>query len=67
MCLSSYTGVVEYLNEGQLSSNHRDFKDIGYADSLRKLSVSSAEEVYSHAFRLAQAYTRDSMPFTNYT
>ena len=60
-------GVVEFLDNGQLSVNHRDFKDIGYEDSLLKLSVSADRDVYRHAFRLSQAYTADVMPYTNYT
>ena len=61
------SGVVEFLNAGRLSANHKDFKDIGYEDSLHKLSVSNSRDVYSHAFQLAQAYTPDLMPYTNYT
>jgi len=63
----AFIGVVEFLDNGQLSVNHRDFKDIGYEDSLLKLSVSADRDVYRHAFRLAQAYTADLMPYTNYT
>jgi len=59
--------VVEFLNNSQLSVNHRDFKDIGYEDALLKLSVSASREVYRHAFALSQAYTADLMPYTNYT
>jgi len=60
-------GVVEFLNNAQLSVNHRDFKDISYDGSLLKLSVSADRDVYRHAFRLAQAYSTDVMPYTNYT
>jgi len=60
-------GVVEFLKNGQLSVNHRDFKDISYEGSLLKLSVSADKDVYRHAFNLAQAYTADIMPYTNYT
>jgi len=67
LCYSVCIGVVEFLNNGQLSANHRDFKDIGYEDSLLKLSVSADRDVYRHAFKLAQAYSADVMPYTNYT
>ena len=60
-------GVVEFLENGQLSVNHRDFKDIGYEGSLLKLSVSVNKDIYRHAFKLARAYTADIMPYTNYT
>jgi len=62
-----FAGVVEFLENGQLSVNHRDFKDIGYEGSLLKLSVSVDKDVYRHAFKLTQAYTADLMPYTNYT
>lgn len=61
------SGVVEYLSLGRISINHRDFKDIGYEDSLRKLSSSGSKDTYSHSFRLLQAYSTDVMPYTNYT
>lgn len=65
--VSFLLGVVEFLNEGHLRSNHKDFKDIGYEDTLHKLSVSDSRSTYSHAFQLAQAYSPDVMPYTNYT
>jgi len=55
------------LENGKLSVNHRDFKDIGYEGSLLKLSVSADKDVYRHAFKLAPTYTADIMPYTNYT
>jgi CCR4-NOT transcription complex subunit 6 len=61
------SGVVEYLSNGRVNANHKDFKDIGY-DCLCKLSDSSdAKDIYTHGFHLLQAYSRDILPFTNYT
>lgn len=65
MLLSS--GVVEYLRSGRVNANHRDFKDIGY-ECLCKLSLTSdIKDTYTHGFRLSEAYSRELMPFTNYT
>jgi len=61
-------GVVEFLTSGRVNANHRDFKEIGYDDCLCKLSFTSdAKDIYTHGFRLAQAYSRETLPFTNYT
>jgi len=65
VCVS---GVVEFLTSGRVNANHRDFKEIGYDDCLCKLSFTSdAKDIYTHGFRLAQAYSRETLPFTNYT
>jgi len=62
------SGVVEFLTSGRVNANHRDFKEIGYDDCLCKLSFTSdAKDIYTHGFRLAQAYGREILPFTNYT
>lgn len=61
------SGVVEYLMHARISANHRDFKEIGYEDCLRKLSLADSKDAYTHGFRLAQSYTKDFMPYTNYT
>jgi len=62
------SGVVEFLTSGRVNANHRDFKEIGYDDCLCKLSFTSdAKDIYTHGFRLAQAYSRETLPFTNYT
>jgi CCR4-NOT transcription complex subunit 6 len=62
------SGVVEYLTSGKITVNHKDFKAISYEDCLHKLShVSETKDIYSHGFRLAQAYNKDIAPYTNYT
>jgi CCR4-NOT transcription complex subunit 6 len=61
------SGVVEYLQNGRVPANHGDFKDLGYEDSLRKLSHSDDKEHYTNGFRLEGAYPNDVMPYTNYT
>jgi len=66
--LHGVSGVVEFLTSGRVNANHRDFKEIGYDDCLCKLSFTSdAKDIYTHGFRLAQAYSRETLPFTNYT
>jgi CCR4-NOT transcription complex subunit 6 len=59
------TGVVEFLSAGRVSSEHRDFKELGYATSLRRMPGSEHE--FTHNFKLASAYSEDIMPYTNYT
>jgi len=62
------SGVVEYLTSGRITVNHKDFKAISYEDCLHKLShVSETKDMYSHGFRLTQAYNKELMPYTNYT
>jgi CCR4-NOT transcription complex subunit 6 len=61
------SGVVEYLRSGHVPTNHKDFKEIVYDDCLTKLSQTDSKEIYSHGFRLSQAYSKDIMPYTNYT
>ncbi|XP_013147381.1 PREDICTED: CCR4-NOT transcription complex subunit 6, partial [Papilio polytes] len=58
-------GVVEFLSSGRVSSEHRDFKELGYAGSLRRMPGSEHE--FTHNFKLASAYSEDIMPYTNYT
>jgi len=68
VCVWCVPGVVEFLMSGRVNANHRDFKEIGYDDCLCKLSFTSdAKDIYTHGFRLAQAYSRETLPFTNYT
>ncbi|XP_063632199.1 CCR4-NOT transcription complex subunit 6 isoform X1 [Cydia splendana] len=59
------SGVVEFLSAGRVSSEHRDFKALGYATSLRRMPGSEHE--FTHNFKLASAYSEDIMPYTNYT
>lgn len=58
-------GVVEFLSAGRVSAEHRDFKELGYAASLRRMPGSEHE--FTHNFKLASAYSEDIMPYTNYT
>ncbi|KAH9636108.1 hypothetical protein HF086_008408 [Spodoptera exigua] len=37
------SGVVEFLSSGRVSSEHRDFKELGYAGSLRRMPGSEHE------------------------
>lgn len=60
-------GVVDFLNIGKVSAKHEDFKGLGYEDCLRKLSISDNKDMYTHGFKLTQAYNNDIMPYTNYT
>ena len=54
------SGVVQYLLDGEISSNHKDFKSLSYKNALTKmLSHSANEESYTHAFKvekLTQTY-----------
>lgn len=59
------SGVVEFLSAGRVSAEHRDFKELGYAGSLRRMPGSEHE--FTHNFKLASAYSEDIMPYTNYT
>lgn len=61
------SGVVEYLTRSCIDSKHSDFKAIDYKDCLSKLSLADSDDTYTHGFRLAQAYSKDYMPYTNYT
>lgn len=63
--LCVFAGVVEFLSAGRVSSEHRDFKELGYAGSLRRMAGSEHE--FTHNFKLASAYSEDIMPYTNYT
>lgn len=61
----SPAGVVEFLSAGRVPAEHRDFKELGYAGSLRRMPGSDHE--FTHNFKLASAYSEDIMPYTNYT
>ena len=63
-----FSGVIEYLNEGRIRSDHLDFKDKEYKNTLTKmLSHSANEQYYTHGFRLKSVYDLEKMPYTNYT
>jgi CCR4-NOT transcription complex subunit 6 len=62
------SGVVEFLQTSRISAKHPDFKDLGYKQCLQRISCHTDRTAeYTHAFRLATAYSTDVMPFTNYT
>ena len=47
------SGVVQYLLDGEISSNHKDFKSLSYKNALTKmLSHSANEDSYTHAFKV---------------
>ena len=67
-CFSCVLGVVEYLNTSRVPANHSDFKEFGYEEPLRKLSHADHDkDFYTHGFNLHSAYSKDIMPYTNYT
>jgi hypothetical protein len=47
------SGVIEFIKNGRVPTNHPDLKDIGYADCLMKmLSHSSNEKDFTHNFQV---------------
>ncbi|XP_013381924.1 uncharacterized protein LOC106152755 isoform X2 [Lingula anatina] len=61
------SGVVEYLNTGMVSTTHLDMKDKGYETCLQKFQCGESKDIYTHSFKLSQAYSEDVMQYTNYT
>jgi CCR4-NOT transcription complex subunit 6 len=61
------SGVVEFLATNRVSTEHAEFKKLGYKDCLRKLSSVDNKNEFTHPFKVACAYSEDVMPFTNYT
>nr|XP_034347503.1 CCR4-NOT transcription complex subunit 6-like isoform X2 [Arvicanthis niloticus] len=65
------TGVVEYLSNGGVADNHKDFKELRYNECLMNFSCSgkngSSEGRITHGFQLKSAYENNLMPYTNYT
>jgi len=62
------SGVIEFINNGHVSTTHPEFKDIGYKDCLLKmLSHSNNDQEFTHTFNMSSAYSSQLMPFTNYT
>ncbi|KAK9879023.1 hypothetical protein WA026_003836 [Henosepilachna vigintioctopunctata] len=61
------SGVVEFLNTGRISQDHKDFKDLSYKKCLEKVLSCDKPNEFTHSFKLASAYSDDIMPFTNYT
>ncbi|KAM9238049.1 CCR4-NOT transcription complex subunit 6-like isoform 3-T3 [Dugong dugon] len=65
------TGVVEYLSNGGVADNHKDFKELRYNECLMNFSCNgkngSSEGRITHGFQLKSAYENNLMPYTNYT
>uniref|UniRef100_A0A8I6AL98 poly(A)-specific ribonuclease n=14 Tax=Muroidea TaxID=337687 RepID=A0A8I6AL98_RAT len=65
------SGVVEYLSNGGVADNHKDFKELRYNECLMNFSCSgkngSSEGRITHGFQLKSAYENNLMPYTNYT
>ncbi len=40
---------------------------MGYDTCLQKLTAFEHNDTYTHSFKLAAAYSKESMPYTNYT
>ncbi|XP_049634230.1 CCR4-NOT transcription complex subunit 6 isoform X2 [Suncus etruscus] len=65
------SGVVEYLSTGGVETNHKDFKELRYNESLTNFSCNGKFETapgrITHGFQLKSAYEQGLMPYTNYT
>uniref|UniRef100_E1C5L3 poly(A)-specific ribonuclease n=3 Tax=Phasianinae TaxID=9072 RepID=E1C5L3_CHICK len=65
------SGVVEYLSNGIVADNHKDFKELRYNECLMNFSGSgkngASEGRITHGFQLKSAYENNLMPYTNYT
>lgn len=64
-------GVVEYLSTGGVETNHKDFKELRYNESLTNFSYNGKNGTtngrITHGFKLKSAYENGLMPYTNYT
>ncbi|KAM6225121.1 CCR4-NOT transcription complex subunit 6 isoform 2-T2 [Rhynchocyon petersi] len=65
------SGVVEYLSTGGVETNHKDFKELRYNESLTNFSCNGKNGTtngrITHGFKLKSAYENGLMPYTNYT
>ncbi|MBZ3886672.1 CCR4-NOT transcription complex subunit 6 [Sciurus carolinensis] len=65
------SGVVEYLSTGGVETNHKDFKELRYNESLTNFSCNGKNGMtngrITHGFKLKSAYESGLMPYTNYT
>ncbi|XP_051974647.1 CCR4-NOT transcription complex subunit 6-like [Xyrauchen texanus] len=65
------SGVVEYLSNGGVAENHKDFKELRYSDCLTNFSCNSKngkpDGSVTHSFQLKSAYEGNLIPYTNYT
>ncbi|XP_055343222.1 LOW QUALITY PROTEIN: CCR4-NOT transcription complex subunit 6-like [Paramacrobiotus metropolitanus] len=63
------SGVIEFLENGRISVDHQDFKDLPYRACLQKLSSQgrlTPEGHFTHPFAFTSVYNQE-MPFTNFT
>lgn len=75
MFLCSDPGVVEYLSNGGVADNHKDFKELRYNECLTNFNCNgkngnadgNADGSITHSFQLKSAYDSNLMPYTNYT
>ncbi|XP_061880361.1 CCR4-NOT transcription complex subunit 6-like isoform X2 [Entelurus aequoreus] len=61
------SGVVEYLSNGGVADNHKDFKELRYSECLSNFSCDANNGSITHSFQLKSAYQGGVMPYTNYT
>ncbi|XP_040010557.1 CCR4-NOT transcription complex subunit 6-like [Xiphias gladius] len=65
------SGVVEYLSNGGVAENHKDFKELRYSECLTNFSCNgkngNSDGSITHSFQLKSAYDSNLMPYTNYT
>ncbi|KAI5613104.1 CCR4-NOT transcription complex subunit 6-like isoform X3 [Silurus asotus] len=65
------SGVVEYLSNGGVAENHKDFKELRYSECLNNFSCNGKngkpDGSITHSFQLKSAYESNLMPYTNYT
>lgn len=65
------SGVVEYLSNGGVAENHKDFKELRYNECLTNFSCNgkngNSDGSITHSFQLKSAYDSGLMPYTNYT
>uniref|UniRef100_A0A8D0L5I0 poly(A)-specific ribonuclease n=1 Tax=Sphenodon punctatus TaxID=8508 RepID=A0A8D0L5I0_SPHPU len=65
------SGVVEYLSTGGVETNHKDFKELRYNESLTNFNCNGKNGTtngrITHGFKLKSAYENGLMPYTNYT
>lgn len=64
-------GVVEYLSNGGVAENHKDFRELRYSECLTNFSCngknSNSSGIITHSFQLKSAYDSNLMLYTNYT
>ena len=62
---------MEYLSTGGVETNHKDFKELRYNESLTNFSCNGKNGTtngrITHGFKLKSAYESGLMPYTNYT